>query len=104
MTENRPANLHKLLEARQVGSQHDRILAMLREGPVCGSQFLAAYMPTYSQRIGELTKRGYGIERVECKRDYHRHQSNIATYLLVSDLDAVDEHFAQLQLEEDADA
>jgi hypothetical protein len=64
-------------------TQHERILEMLRDGPVCGTAFLEAYMPTYSQRIGELTRdKGYRIYRVECPHDYHRHQSGIATYAL----------------------
>ncbi len=76
-----------------IETQHDRILGMLRQGPVCGSEFLSVYLPTYSQRIGELKKKGYGIERVKCAKDWHNHQSGIATYVLVSDLDAVREHF-----------
>jgi len=74
-------------------TQHDRILGMLRNGPVCGTTFLGAWLPTYSQRIGELRKKGYGIERIKCPNEFHRHKSQIATYVLVSDLDAVDEHF-----------
>ncbi len=64
-------------------TQHDIILAMLRQGPVCGNQFLRAYLPTYSQRIGELIRRkGYRIYRVKCPYSEHSHQSGIATYEL----------------------
>jgi hypothetical protein len=63
-------------------TQHERIIKMLQTAPVCGSTFLEAYMPTYSQRIGELRKKGYRIYRVKCPYDEHRHQSGIATYEL----------------------
>lgn len=64
-------------------TQHDRILDMLRHGPTCGSEFLSVYLPTYSQRIGELIRRkGYRIYRVECHKDYHNHTSGVATYEL----------------------
>lgn len=63
-------------------TQHERIIKMLHDGPMCGSTFLAAFMPTYSQRIGELNLKGYRIYRVECPYDEHAHQSGIATYEL----------------------
>ena len=79
-------------------TQHDRILALLRlnvEG-VCGSMFLRNFMPTYSQRIGELRRnKGYTIIPVPCPYDWHQHNSNIATYQLVEGINA-----EQLQLED----
>ena len=51
----------------------ERILAMLRQGPVCGSEFLEVYIPTYSQRIGALKKKGWRIYRVECPWHHHNH-------------------------------
>ena len=79
-------------------SQHDRILALLRlnvEG-VCGSIFLADFMPTYSQRIGELRRdKGYTIIPVPCPYAFHKHNGNIGTYQLVEDI-----HSEQLQLED----
>lgn len=64
-------------------TQHERIIEMLKDGPTCGTDFLEAYLPTYSQRIGELIRRkGYRIYRVECTHEHHRHQSGIATYEL----------------------
>lgn len=64
-------------------TQHDTIIKMLQQGgTVCGSEFLSVYLPTYSQRIGELKKKGYRIYRVECPHDWHNHTSNIATYEL----------------------
>jgi hypothetical protein len=43
--------------------QYSAILSMLRGGGwVSGREFLQAYIPTYSQRIGELRRMGYDIE------------------------------------------
>ena len=89
MSENRPP---------QERTQHDRILAMLRDYPegVCGIRFLENYMPTYSQRIGELRRRkGYTITAIECPYGHHTHNSNIGTYQLVEGI-----HSEQLQLED----
>ena len=91
MTENRPANLNKLLETRQVGSQHDRILSILRAHPqgVCGVTFLGYYIPTYSQRIGELRhNKGYTINVIPCPWSHHTHNSNIGSYQLVEGINA----------------
>ncbi len=79
-------------------TQHDRILTLLRDHPegVCGITFLQTYMPTYSQRIGELRRnKGYTIIPVPCPYDWHQHNSNIATYQLVEGINA-----EQLQLED----
>ena len=79
-------------------TQHDRILAMLRAYPegVCGIRFLENYMPTYSQRIGELVRvKGYTINPIPCPHDWHKHNSNIASYQLVEGINA-----EQLQLED----
>ena len=79
-------------------TQHDRILALLREYPagVCGNRFLSNYMPTYSQRIGELRRdKGYTINPIECPYGWHNHNSNLATYQLVEGINA-----DQLQLED----
>ncbi len=57
---------------------------MLATGqPICGNRFLQEYMPTYSQRIGELKRKGYVIQRVECPHLYHTHPRGIATYQMV---------------------
>jgi hypothetical protein len=67
-------------------TQHERILAMLRAEPegVCGVTFLQTYMPTYSQRIGELRRdKGYTIIPIECPYSWHTHNGNIGTYQLI---------------------
>ena len=79
-------------------TQHDRILNLLRFHPqgVCGVTFLGYYMPTYSQRIGELRRdKGYTITAIECPYGHHTHNSNIGSYQLIEGINA-----EQLQLED----
>ncbi len=45
-------------------SQCDRILNLLKTGPVCGSILLTLRMPRYSARIAELRGRGHEIATV----------------------------------------
>lgn len=62
---------------------HRRILSILAVANgwwVCGSAFYAIYLPTYSQRIGELVKQGYAIERGRCTDPTHKHKSSMAAY------------------------
>jgi len=56
------------------------VLKKSRGGWVCGSYFYAEYMPTYSQRIGELIVQGYEIEREPCKNPDHKHRGSIRQY------------------------
>lgn len=63
--------------------QKEKIILNLRangETGVCGRTFLLNYMPTYSQRIGELRREGYIIESETCT--LHDHQGTIARYYL----------------------
>ena len=79
-------------------TQHDRILSLLRSHPegVCGITFLQNYMPTYSQRIGELVRvRGHTINPIPCPNPTHTHNRNIGSYQLVEGINA-----KQLQLED----
>ncbi len=53
-----------------MGSQHERILSMLRSAGDKGlhsKDFMESYLPTFSQRIGELRMRGYAIRSVREK-------------------------------------
>lgn len=65
----------------------ERIIAMLRSNPigVCATSFLAAYMPTYSQRIGELKVKGWVIVTERCTQ--HDHDSKQIQYRLVKEPD-----------------
>ena len=70
----------------------DRILEMLQhraawgtpdERWVCGSEFLAEFMPTYSQRIGDLRADGVPIQRGRCRGCLgRRHRSPLGRYRL----------------------
>lgn len=65
--------------------QKQRIVDMLRDAGglgVCGSTFLMAYLPTYSQRIGELRRDGWQITSARCKVHPHK-RSGISRYVLV---------------------
>jgi len=62
-------------------SQEDRILSMLQLSAwVCGTSFLKEYMPTYSQRIAGLRKKGYDIKSEKCDNLQHTHSGNVAQY------------------------
>jgi len=54
---------------------------------LCGTTFLRAYLPTYSQRIGELKNDGFNIESRACDNPTHEHRSSVAMYRLVADDD-----------------
>jgi hypothetical protein len=50
---------------------------------VCATVFLANYMPTYSQRIGELKRRrGLTITTKRCDHPGHNHNHNQLVYVL----------------------
>lgn len=53
---------------------------------VCGTVFLSTYMPTYSQRIGELLVDGYPIERATCRDPAHEHSGGIAAYRMIGEI------------------
>jgi hypothetical protein len=49
---------------------------------VCATWFLKNYMPTYSQRIGELKRKGLKITTKVCDREGHSHNSRQLIYVL----------------------
>lgn len=61
-------------------SQRDRVLLMLKAGPVCGTDFLRAYIPRYSARILELRQQGHVIIDRPCR--FHDHESRQTIYEL----------------------
>lgn len=52
----------KRAQKRRSRTHYDTILEMLARGPVSNFDFLAIHLHTYSQRIGELKRRGFVIE------------------------------------------
>lgn len=56
-------------------NQRERVLMMLKAGPVCGTDFLRVYVPRYSARILELRQQGFLIESRPCRSQSHGHQS-----------------------------
>jgi hypothetical protein len=73
-----------ILEGEMVGHTQSRairhVLRQRRGQWVCGTAFYASYIPTYSQRIGELVKDGDPIERGDCDNPNHAHSGAIAQY------------------------
>lgn len=61
-------------------TQRDRVLAMLKGGPVCGTEFLAEHLPRYGGRIFELRQEGYTITNEPCRK--HPHYSRQTVYRL----------------------
>lgn len=77
-----------LREREGVNTQRERIeAAMVRTGWICGSHFLRNYMPTYSQRIGEMVAIGLPIERGICSNPGHKHKAPVAQYRWLMDED-----------------
>lgn len=67
-------------------NQRERVLMMLKSGPVCGTDFLKVYVPRYSARILELRQQGHVIESRPCKNTWHGHATAQTVYeLAVSD-------------------
>jgi len=70
---------------RATGTQHEKILTVLEYSTgawVCGTAFMSNYLPTYSQRIGEMVKAGADIERGFCTDPSHKHKGSIGQYRL----------------------
>ena len=64
-------------------TQHEQIRAALHQQPgawVCGTAFLQAHIPTYSQRIGEMIANGDPIVRDRCTDPAHSHRSQMGAY------------------------
>ena len=66
-------------------SQADRVLAMLRDSElgVCGTDFLAAYIPRFSARLLELRRAGHVIEKRKCFAYGHHHRTKQVRYVLI---------------------
>lgn len=61
-------------------TQRDVVLAMLHEGPTCGTEFLRMHLPRFGGRIFELRKLGYTITNEPCRK--HIHFSHQTVYRL----------------------
>ena len=61
-------------------TQRDRVLAQLRHGPTCGTEFLEMHIPRYGGRILELRQEGYSITNEKCWK--HQHYSRQTIYRL----------------------
>lgn len=63
-------------------NQRDKVLSMLRAGPVCGTDFLRAYIPRFGARIYELRQQGHVVVERPCKFSHHDHESRQTVYEL----------------------
>ncbi len=64
-------------------TQRDRVLALLRQRPICGIEFLQLAMPRYAARIHELRQDGYRIDTQTCNNPHHWHKSRQIEYVLI---------------------
>lgn len=64
-------------------SQKQRILNLLKLGPVCGTDFLRYNMPRGAARINELRNEGHIITTRPCQ--LHEHETHQVVYELASD-------------------
>lgn len=55
---------------------------MLRAGPVCGTDFLRAYIPRFGARIYELRQLGFVVVERPCRMGHHDHESRQTVYEL----------------------
>ena len=69
-----------LTEQHSRPTQRDRVLAQLRDGPTCGTEFLEMHIPRYGGRILELRQAGYNITNESCWK--HQHFSRQTVYRL----------------------
>lgn len=62
--------------------QVERVLSKLivNGGWICGVEFQKEFIPTYSQRITDLRKRGWNIESDVCDKTSHNHTGRVAMY------------------------
>ncbi len=61
-------------------TQRDRVLARLRQGPTCGTEFLKMFIPRFGAAIFELRQEGYNITNEPCFK--HQHYSHQTVYRL----------------------
>jgi hypothetical protein len=61
-------------------TQTEQILAMLRNGPVCGTKFAARGIARYGARLAELTVEW---DKRPCDNEWHQHQTRQWEYFLV---------------------
>jgi hypothetical protein len=61
-------------------TQRDRVLSMLRDGPVCGTELLRAHIPRYAARAWELRQEGFDIRSRRCQ--FHIHITPQTEYVL----------------------
>ena len=66
-----------------MASQLMRVRAMLDGGPVCSTEFLAAFIPRAGARIWDLRQEGLNIITQRCERDGHIHDTYQIEYILV---------------------
>jgi len=69
------------MEEKEI-SQVDKVLSTLINtgGWVCGVSFQQKFIPTYSQRIRDLRKKGWDIESDRCSLGHHSHKGQVAMY------------------------
>ena len=63
-------------------NQRERVLALLRDGPQCTSDFAAAYLPRFGARIWELRRAGHTITNRRCDKHPHPKRSGCVLYTL----------------------
>lgn len=73
--------MNNQMEEKEI-SQVDKVLATLIDtgGWVCGVSFQQKFIPTYSQRIRDLRKKGWDIESDRCSLGHHSHKGQVAMY------------------------
>ena len=68
-------------------TQTEQVLAMLRNGSVCGTRFLARGIGRYGARLADLRTVGHAIGKRPCDNEWHRHPNRQWEYFLISEHD-----------------
>ena len=68
-------------------TQPEQMLAMMRNGPVCGTKFDARNISRFGARIYDLKAAGHPIDKRPCDNEWHHHQTTQWEYFLISEHD-----------------
>lgn len=84
----KPNSIEQVQAKQRMGdelSQRDQVLADLAGAGVdgvCGTMWLAAYIPRYSHYVYTLRKEGYTIRNVDCDSGWHNHKNRQIRFVL----------------------
>ena len=64
-------------------TQTEQVLAMLRNGPTCGTKFDNRNINRFGARIFDLKTKGHPIDKRPCDNEWHHHKTTQWEYFLI---------------------